>query len=175
MTTPLKSFLTLALAALITASCTLDPECTWEDMYPEFETYSVLDSLEQRDIILMGPEFDPSLGIAKEYIIRTDSAYKELLQFSKDEGCNYCNYPEIDFAKYVLVGFSTEINCQAINFIKVSQTPDGLRYSLKLVDQTQCNDLLCDNFSFNWVLIPTTYNTDTITFETGIARYFCDC
>ncbi|MBA4738125.1 MAG: hypothetical protein H2059_03070, partial [Cryomorphaceae bacterium] len=87
----------------------------------------------------------------------------------------YCVYPEIDFDQYTLIGFSTEISCLATNYLKLTSTPEGWRYALKTVDETQCNQLLCDNFSFNWILLPKAADTTDISFETGLARYFCDC
>ena len=171
-----RTLLGLMTAALtLLNACTLDPQCEWTDLYPEFENYTIIDGLDQADIIMMGPEFDPSLTWGTEYIIKTDSAYDALTQFSRDENCNYCNYPEIDFDQFFLVGFTMEINCQALNYLKVSETANGLRYALKTVDQTLCNSLLCDNYSFNWVLVPISYDSLNVEFETGVARYFCDC
>lgn len=166
----------LPIAALFSLlSCDLEPECAWVDTYPEFENYDLIDGLKTTSIVLMGPEFDFNLKLGEPFIIRTDSAYDALAKFSQDEGCNYCSYPSINFNNYILVGFTTEISCQAVNYVKMTSTPDGLRYSLKTVDQTQCNQLLCNNFSFNWVLLPRALDTTEITFETGMARYICDC
>lgn len=168
-------FFALLTGALIGSSCTLDPECEWQDLYPEFENYGLVEGLNTTSIVLMGPEFDPGLSLGTSFILRTDSAYDALTKFSRDEGCNFCNYPDIDFSQYTLVGFTTEINCQALNYVKIYAADGQLHYALKTVDQTQCNQLLCDNFSFNWVLLPKAADTTDLNFETGVARFFCDC
>lgn len=165
----------LLAAPLMLQNCSLEPNCEFRDLYTEFENYTLVDGLKTTDIVLMGPEFDANIQYYEPYIISSDSAYDALTDFSQDQGCNYCNYPSVDFDKYVLVGFTTEISCQAVNYVKISETADGLQYSLKTVDQTQCNELLCNNFSFNWVLVPVDAVTGEITFETGVARNFCDC
>lgn len=167
------AFYFITLGLLI--SCSLDPECTWEDLYVEFESYDFETNLDQTNIVLLGPGTDPSIDLYEGYILRSDSAYDALTAFSKDEGCTNCLYPEIDFDAYTLVGYATENSCLAVNYLKLTATPDGWRYALKTVDQTQCNVLYCDNFSFNWILLPKAADTAEITFETGLARYFCDC
>ena len=163
------------IGGLLLTSCTLDPECEWTDLYPEYEAYEFTNDIEATNIVLLTPEYDPNIELFEPYIIRSDSAYDELTQFSRDEECPYCEYPEIDFNEYTLIGFSTEISCLATNYLKLTSTPDGWRYALKTVDGTQCNQLLCDNFSFNWILLPKAADTTDIYFETGLARYFCDC
>lgn len=174
MKTARYSSLLLSIGLLLT-QCTLDPECTWEDLYPEFESYVHFDDVEGTDLTLIGPEFDPSINLYTGYVIRTDSAYDALTAFSIDENCPFCIYPEIDFSQYTLVGFPLEISCLATNYVKLSATSDGWQYSLKTADQTQCNQLLCDNFGFNWILMPKSADTTNIAFEAGVARYFCDC
>lgn len=172
----MRNFLLFALiSGALLGSCTLDPECEWTDLYADFESYEFTTDLEQTNIVLLTPEFDPNIELFEPYIIRSDSAYDALTQFSRDEECPYCVYPEIDFDEYTLIGFSTEISCLATNYLKLTSTPEGWRYALKTVDETQCNQLLCDNFSFNWILLPKAADTTDITFETGLARYFCDC
>lgn len=166
-------FLTLTFGLLL--SCSLDPDCTWEDLYVEFEGYDFESNLGQTNIILLGPSADPTIDLYEGYIIRSDSAYDDLTEFSKDQGCTNCNYPDIDFDQYTLVGYATESSCLAVNYVKLTSTDDGWRYALKTVDQTQCNVLNCDNFSYNWILLPKAADTAEFTFEFGLARYFCDC
>lgn len=164
-----------AVSAFVFHACTLDPECEWTDLYPEYENYSYTTDIETTNIVLLTPEFDPTIQLFEPQIIRNDSAYDALTKFSRDEECPYCEYPDIDFDAYTLIGYSTEISCLATNYLKLTATPDGWRYALKTVDQTQCNELLCDNFSYNWILLPKAADTMDITFETGMARFFCDC
>jgi hypothetical protein len=172
--TLLKSIAIVGMGLLL-PQCTLDPECSWEDLYPEYETYTHYNDVEGTNLVLMGPEFDPSINVFTGYVIRTDSAYQDLIAFSQDEGCPDCNYPTINFAEWTLVGYPMEVSCLATNYLKMSSTPDGWRFAVKTVDETKCNSLLCNNFSFNWILLPKSADTTTINFEAGIARYFCDC
>jgi len=167
-------FTALIFGALLT-SCTLDPECVWDDSYPEFETYDLLPDLEQVDLVLHGRNQDDDINLYTGYIVRNDSAYEVLTEFSRQDSCDYCNYPQINFSEYTLVGYTTEIGCYSVNYLKVSATSEGLRYAIKTLDESRCNSVFCDNFSFNWVLVPKSADTAEITFEDGIARYDCDC
>jgi hypothetical protein len=172
----LRTFLTVSAVSLFALTqCSLDPACEWKDLYPEFEDYGHYSGVEGVNLVLMGPEFDFGIHMYEGYVIRTDSAYQDLIHFSQDAGCLDCNYPVINFNNYTLVGYPAEISCLAANYLKFTATQDGWRYALKTADQTQCNSLLCNNFSFNWILLPKAADTTTIYFETGVAKYFCDC
>jgi len=164
----------LLLGTLLT-SCTLDPKCEWVDEFMAFENYALVEDLQQVDLVLYGRNEDSDINLYSEYVVRSDSAYDALTSVSRGDSCDYCNYPQIDFSQYTLVGFTTEIGCFAQNYLKVSTTTEGLRYALKTVDESQCSSIYCGNFSFNWVLVPKSLDTGNITFEYSIARYKCDC
>lgn len=55
--TLLKFFACLGLGLMFT-QCTLDPECNWEDLYPEYENYDHFNDVKATNLVLMGPEFD---------------------------------------------------------------------------------------------------------------------
>lgn len=171
----LKNGFLLSLVGAFLTACQLDPECTWVDSYAEFEDYNLIEGLEPTSLLLLGPDFDKDIEPYTGYVVRTDSAYEELLRFSKEDSCTECVYPDIDFSEFTLVGFPMEISCLANNYIKITSTPMGNLYAIKTLDFTECNSIWCGNFSFNWVLLPKSADTATITFENGLARNDCDC
>ena len=120
--TLLKFFACLALGLMLT-QCTLDPECNWEDLYTEYENYDHFNDVKATNLVLMGPEFDPSIDVFTGYVIRTDSAYEDLIAFSQDEDCPDCNYPSIDFSEWTLVGYPMEISCLATIILRCPPRP----------------------------------------------------
>ncbi len=116
--------------------CTLDPECNWEDLYPEYENYDHFNDVKATNLVLMGPEFDPSIDVFTGYVIRTDSAYEDLIAFSQDEDCPDCNYPSIDFSEWTLVGYPMEISCLATNYLKMSRLRRRIAERLKEAQNT---------------------------------------
>ena len=82
----MRNFLLFAIiSGALLNSCTLDPECEWTDLYADFESYEFTTDLEQTNIVLLTPEFDPNIELFEPYIIRSDSAYDALTQFSRDD------------------------------------------------------------------------------------------
>ncbi len=137
-------------------------KCKEYDDYPQFTEMNSIEGIQQIDTDIHTDSMSDS------YIIRTDSTYQILINKTLEHTlCEYCDFAEIDFEQYDLIGKATA----SFNSLKkvVEYNENTYKYILKIQDDPGTTFEI--QFSMNWIIIPKIELSDTVIFEV----YFYGC
>jgi hypothetical protein len=154
--------------------CEIGFDCTLVDEMPDYEN---LEAFSDAQVAFLIFELDSvfnrdSLQDGQSFVV-TDSLTYQSWEAAANN-CFNCNFPDIDFDVYTLIGAYYRLGCNDFPSVRIVKEGNNYRHVVKASDLTQCNLNVCDNFTFAWVVIPKDVNA-TYTFEKGNSYYECEC
>lgn len=155
--------------------CLTDPDCTLSDDLPDFDSLEtvtgsvielILTDIYQEEIF--GEDYTEA-----EYVINDDSLYNVWKQNAQNACGSTCSFPDIDFTTRTLIGKYYQLACTQLPAVRVTKEGNTYTHVVKRVDNTQCLQAACFNYTFAFVSVPKIDSTATVMFRTGSSRYIC--